>query len=266
MAAISTLYFFIVNIPKLAILALFYRLFPETRTYVAIYVLAAILIGASMANTIAALAACQPYAANWNPALAGAHCIDKEALFRWSSMPNIVTDVAMLILPLPIIWHLQTNKRMKAGLTITFLVGSFGLVTSVLRFTSFFTNNSFTDGTYAAVELISWTEVEPGVYLISACLLTYRPLLDRISFRRVADAVTGRSSKNSSASGSRFGKRLEASSTDPEMGIGLQSRAEGAAFHRLDDSQSSRDESLLADGIVKRTDVKVESEPGRSRN
>lgn len=55
-----------------------------------------------------------------------------------------------------------------------------GLVTSIIRFAAFFQRNSFTDGTWAAVDLIIWTQVEPGVYLISACLMTFRPLLERI--------------------------------------------------------------------------------------
>lgn len=54
-----------------------------------------------------------------------------------------------------------------------------GLVASILRFVTFANNNSFVDATYAAVELCIWTIAEPGTYLISACLLTYRPLLDK---------------------------------------------------------------------------------------
>ena len=51
-----------------------------------------------------------------------------------------------------------------------------GLVTSIIRFASFFTTDAVTDGTWASVNLMTWTVLEPGVYLIAACLLTYRPL------------------------------------------------------------------------------------------
>lgn len=64
------------------------------------------------------------------------------------------------------------------------LISHSGLVTSILRFHTFFVTNSFTDGTYDAVELIIWTITEPGIYLISACLLTYRPLLERLGKSR----------------------------------------------------------------------------------
>lgn len=54
-----------------------------------------------------------------------------------------------------------------------------GLIASVLRFLAFDKTSSFTDPTYNAVELIIWTVAEPGIYLIAACLITYRPLLDK---------------------------------------------------------------------------------------
>lgn len=54
-----------------------------------------------------------------------------------------------------------------------------GLISSILRFVTFSNNNSFIDATWNAVELIIWTIAEPGIYLIAACLITLRPLLDK---------------------------------------------------------------------------------------
>lgn len=75
-----------------------------------------------------------------------------------------------------------------------------------MRFHTFFSTNSFTDGTYNAVELISWTIAEPGIYLISACLLTYRPLLDRVGKSRLFRSFTT-SVKRSNISSYGTGKR-----------------------------------------------------------
>lgn len=62
-----------------------------------------------------------------------------------------------------------------------------GLVTSIIRFDAFLTETSiFTDGTYN-INLQIWTMVEPNVYLIAACLFTYRPLLNE--FRRLTGRV-----------------------------------------------------------------------------
>lgn len=124
LVAISTLYFAGVNIPKMAILALYRRLFPKKSYRYIIYALGSVLVGLTISTVVTVLAACVPYAANWDPTIPGARCINKEAFFRWGSLPNIITDIVMLILPVHIVWHLNTTTRLKIGLTITFLMGS----------------------------------------------------------------------------------------------------------------------------------------------
>ncbi|KAF2877639.1 hypothetical protein BDV95DRAFT_154064 [Massariosphaeria phaeospora] len=187
--AIITLYAVNVNLPKLAILVLYKRLFPIRSTHIIIYLIAGILVGGSIANVATALAACQPFEANYNPTVPGAKCINKDAFFIWASVPNMITDLVMLILPLPIVWGLHNTKWVKIGLTLTFLVGSFGLATSIIRFTTFVRTSSFDDTTYDNVDLVIWTVTEPGIYLISACLMTYRPLLERLGRSRPMNSL-----------------------------------------------------------------------------
>ena len=124
LVAIATIYFGGANIPKLAILALYRRLFPNKSNRVPIYMLMSILIALSISTMVISLAACRPFAANWNPGLPDSHCIDKEAFFRFGSLPNIITDIVMLILPIRVVWNLHTTTRLKIGLTITFMTGS----------------------------------------------------------------------------------------------------------------------------------------------
>lgn len=121
---IATLYFVVVNIPKLAVLALYHRLFPQRTTKITVYLLAGVLISGTIANTIVSLAACKPFKANYDTTVPGHKCIDKEAFFVWTSLSNIITDVIMLVLPLPIVWRLNNTKRIKVALTFTFVVGS----------------------------------------------------------------------------------------------------------------------------------------------
>ncbi len=124
LVGISIFYFAGVNIPKMAILALYRRLFPNKSNRYVIYALMGILIGLTISTVVTALVACIPFAANWDPTLPGARCINKEAFFRWGSLPNIITDIVMLILPMRIVWNLHTTTRLKIGLTITFVFGS----------------------------------------------------------------------------------------------------------------------------------------------
>ena len=55
-----------------------------------------------------------------------------------------------------------------------------GTAFSILRFASFFRGSAVADGTWDSVDLIYWTIIEPGVYLIAACLPTFRPVFIRL--------------------------------------------------------------------------------------
>lgn len=124
LVAIPILYFAGVNVPKLAILALYRRLFPPKGIRLAVHILMGILVTLTIVTLVTAFAACVPFSANWNPKLVKEHCIDKEALFRWGSIPNILTDVVMLVLPIRVVWNLHTTTSLKVGLTLTFIIGS----------------------------------------------------------------------------------------------------------------------------------------------
>lgn len=92
LVAISTLYFAEANVPKLGILAFYQRLFPLRGIRLIVHILMAILVTLTVSTIVPAFAACVPFSANsnWNPKLASEHCIDKEALFRRGSIPNIL--------------------------------------------------------------------------------------------------------------------------------------------------------------------------------
>jgi len=263
LVALSVLYFAAVNIPKIAILILYGRLFPNRSTRIIIKALLVVLISLTISNVVADLAACRPFKANWETNLPGARCIDKEAFFIWGSIPNIITDVVMLVLPMPMVWKLHTSKRIKLGLTITFAVGSFGLVTSIIRFTTFFQNNSFTDGTYSAVALLTWTQVEAGVYLVSACLPTYKPLLERIGTNTISRVAQGsKVSKGYSGSYGAGRNRLDDTSiSDIPLNSGISTFGIGTRRH--DDwseapplAHSSRDISVTTNIEIERHDRK----------
>ena len=69
-------------------------------------------------------------------------------------------------------------RASRLGLIVTFLTESLGLLVSLFRFVTPFHNDAVTDGTFASVDLMTWTVVERGTYLIAACLLPLRPLME----------------------------------------------------------------------------------------
>lgn len=122
--AVPLLYLAAVLFPKLAILAIYMRIFTTSLYRYTCWALAVFLIVNWVTFTVAAFLMCTPFEYLWNKTIPGGHCLDLKLLFLWSAFPNIVTDLVMLVLPLPVVWKLNTSRNTKIGLTITFVTGS----------------------------------------------------------------------------------------------------------------------------------------------
>lgn len=209
---VSTFWYFLTTgIPKLAILSFYLRIF-TTRTFrIIIYTLMAIVLLTLITTAVVSLNLCHPFAFNWDRTIPGGHCVNEVVFFEWASFPNVVTDVFMLFLPMPTVWSLHAPRNMKISLTIMFLLGSLGLIASIVRFASFFNGDAVGDGSgsvqqklQATVALAIWTMVEPDIYLLAACFITYHPLVTKIqSFTyQVMSSVASRSRIGKSGSAS----------------------------------------------------------------
>ncbi|KAF2475277.1 uncharacterized protein BDR25DRAFT_382215 [Lindgomyces ingoldianus] len=180
--AIEELYCTAVVFPKLSILSSYLRIF-RTKSYrVTAYVLAAIITANGIAGVVTSLNSCRPFSIRYErPAEEDLYCIKIVDFWRWISFPNILTDVIMLVLPLPVVWSLHVSRKDKLALTLIFLTGGIGLVTSIIRFAIFFDVSALKDGTFVSAELATWSLVEPGIYLLAACLPTLRPLVLKLA-------------------------------------------------------------------------------------
>lgn len=74
------------------------------------------------------------------------------------------------------------------GLPTTADLNTSGIITSAIRFATFFTIDVFSDPTYYVVTSMTWTCIEPGVYFIAATLPSLRPLARQVS--RIIDFST----------------------------------------------------------------------------
>lgn len=72
--------------------------------------------------TIVAVFQCSPIAYTWDKTIKG-RCLDMPMLYQLGAAYNVFTDFAILILPMPIVWHLQMPKSKKIAVTGVFLMG-----------------------------------------------------------------------------------------------------------------------------------------------
>ncbi|CAG8975941.1 hypothetical protein HYALB_00007072 [Hymenoscyphus albidus] len=97
----------------------------------------------------------------------------------FNSIVNIVTDVLLACLPIPVVWTLQVNKRTKVSLIVVlslgFVVCFCAIYKTVIQMTAFEDPDRTRDATFS-----TWYSVELFVGIIAASLPSLRPLFKSI--------------------------------------------------------------------------------------
>ena len=109
---------------KLAILALYLRVFTLKPYRISVYVIGSIVIANWAVALVLSIFKCAPFAYNWDRTIPYGSCLDINREYQWITFPSIITDVMMLLLPMRVVWKLQLPKIQKLGLAMTFLTGS----------------------------------------------------------------------------------------------------------------------------------------------
>ncbi|TVY54274.1 Satratoxin biosynthesis SC1 cluster protein, partial [Lachnellula suecica] len=218
-----------INIIKISLLAMYYRIFPVRDVKIGALILGLISTSWNLALLGLAEGQCTPYAKNWQPWLAGS-CIDLHATFLAISVPSILTDVAILCLPLPHVWRLQTNTTQKVSLSVIFLLGSFVVFTSIYRFTVYL-NYDANDLPYTLALGCAWNIVELSSGIISACLPCLGPIV-RTMIKSIGGTTLGSSGSKNKSGGVNSGLN-----TIGGTGAKQHRAQRSASFYRLKESQ-----------------------------
>lgn len=139
---------------------------------------------------------CRPFAKNWDPLLPGT-CGSSTASFLADGIINIFMDLAIIVLPMPMIWQLQMSQQRKIALSVVFALsilyvfsrgpsGSIVLTTSdrvcmitIIRVVIAIQFN-IDDFTYDIAKVSIVTDLETCMGIIVACLPMFPPTFKRI--------------------------------------------------------------------------------------
>ena len=108
---------------KISILLLYYDLFPSHKFNSYLSVIGAAVIAWGIVVLVCAIRPCSPIQGFWNYMIIS-KCINPRTFYIATSIPNILTDVAILCLPVTKVWHLQMLNKQKAVVLTMFLMGS----------------------------------------------------------------------------------------------------------------------------------------------
>ena len=109
---------------KLSILVFYRRIFPVNVLRITTFLLIGIITIWWIALTLTTILSCTPVDYNWDVTQPDGRCLNGRNFSVAFSVPIIVTDLFVLVLPLPVVWRLQLQSKRKIALSIIFSLGT----------------------------------------------------------------------------------------------------------------------------------------------
>ncbi|KAH6640034.1 integral membrane protein [Truncatella angustata] len=256
---------------KLSLLVVYLRLSPggwfKTWSWVA--------VGMVVLHTIVLVFlmvfSCTPVSKSWDitiPATEGS-CINVVALYFATAIANIITDVMVMVLPIPLIMCLHMPKWQKIGVIALFGFASATVVTSIVRCAALPALLNNNDQTWAISQASLWAIIEANLVIICASMTTLKKFFNCVAPGLLLGSSGAKSSqgpthnpptisKLTSRRTDRYAKfgddtELYPIGNQTEVNAGQSDRSETGSWDmngRMEDGSSEK-------GIVQKTVVRV---------
>ncbi|KAF2011409.1 hypothetical protein BU24DRAFT_435871 [Aaosphaeria arxii CBS 175.79] len=193
------------------------RIANKQKVYViSIYFAMASVFIVMVSTTIYEFFHCDPIAMNWKPTkIEGGHCKAQSNITGFSfalSAVSIVTDWFCALIPIPLLWKVQMDKRIKMSVVALLGLGIFTSVGPLVRLSVTVNLSSTENFLHNAMDVAAWAQTEIGLGVIVGNLPALRPLLEKVLSMR----STIRSDKRS--------KQQKSTDQYLELGEGISSR------------------------------------------
>ncbi|MCJ1461458.1 hypothetical protein MMC07_000055 [Pseudocyphellaria aurata] len=175
--ASAVIYVACLGLAKTSILLIFRRISSEKRMHLAIYIVGVAVFVYSVVTACLLVFPCRPFARAWDATITTGSCINRPAVYVATAVCNIVTDVFILIIPIPMVIKLKIPLPQKFGLACMFAVGSLTFITSVIRLVTLKPLFTTIDQTWAVATPAIWIVVEANLVIICCCFLALKSFL-----------------------------------------------------------------------------------------
>ncbi|KAA8570253.1 hypothetical protein EYC84_002565 [Monilinia fructicola] len=122
------------------------------------------------------------------------HCLDDVKFQRVLSISDVVSDILILLIPIPIIWQLNLSIERKVAVCGVFLMGSLAVAFGIVRLVVYDKRLGDAFAGSQGILLLStwfyWSLIEMGMAIVAACLPTLRPLFGSLgTFSNLTEAI-----------------------------------------------------------------------------
>ncbi|KAF9241048.1 hypothetical protein CBS147339_4328 [Penicillium roqueforti] len=241
---------------KTSMMILYHKLFgTKASMRIAIYVTGTIVWAWGLSIILESFLICHPVAFNWNPTLPKGGCGNRNAAFVVAGVLNMVTDLMVMLLPIPYIWKLQLPVGRKIGLSVAFSIGLFVSAISMVRVDSLM-RIDFNDLTYTLPIPLMWSIIEQQLALVAANLPLLRSVFSAVlpgswlgsSARRTGTPSGEPSAKKRSAQEYSL-TRMDAGTNRSEVTADSHKHANHNSQTRWSDDDEQSDTELAANAM-----------------
>ena len=231
---------------------------------------------AGLALTLLNIFQCSPVSSTFSyPTPPNVNCTDIVTLYLSSAPVNIITDLAILFLPMPILTGMRLPKKQKIILVVTFSFGAFVAVVDVIRIAylqdASLNRLKITHGEsqgndraseqadfpwYASLSFM-WSAVEVNLGVIIACVPSLKPLFLRFMPKFVRDGSQDVSLKGSGDHGT-----LEERENRPTLKGNFSMVNHPAAFRKPTVAEYNGEDDGDAMGFLNMLAAPVDDTPG----
>ncbi|KAL8420910.1 hypothetical protein RB596_001900 [Gaeumannomyces avenae] len=149
---------------------------------------------------------CQPMEFIWNKDLpGGGYCMSGSALVAGAlinSSFTVVSDFTLAVLPIPMLWNVQMNWRVKASIIAILSLGFFTVAAAIKKTIALTKWGERGDYMWDTVDITIWYAAEIAVAIIGGSIPCLKPLFTRILASTAKYGTGGSSGKPSHPNGS----------------------------------------------------------------
>ncbi|KAI9739700.1 MAG: hypothetical protein M1834_006419 [Cirrosporium novae-zelandiae] len=163
------LYYFALGLAKTSMVALYVRLASDKKHIYLLYGMGTMIFLHGLAAAITTSHMCSPVSIVWSNTFP-AGCINLLTFNYFNAAFHILSDLILAILPIPILKHLNMNKKRKLGLSILFSIGILTIAITIARQVTNAISLTHVDFPWywSPAELCTCLEVNMGIVCASA--------------------------------------------------------------------------------------------------
>ena len=141
---------------------------------------------------LATIFQCTPVQKSWVKTVPG-QCFNTATFFFVNAGFNIATDIAIMLLPVPVIRSLKLPLRQKIILSFVFAIGMVATATSIVRIFTLNVSIQSADPTWEIGQSSLWSAAEMNTAIICACIPVLKAPMQAVFPRLFSGASRGRS-------------------------------------------------------------------------